>query len=167
MGVSNIVTKTAHLQENHLNNFDYNFQYYGHYTNEEYEIPQNFNFQNMFYHTGQEYQNFDWLEQEFCLEINDSFDQYLFFQDNIFENQSFVVEPPKDKHFKIFEKQLHLSTFYHTVEEFHNFDVELEYLLDKNDNFEHNSFFQDNIFDNEISIVELPEDINSPIFQKQ
>jgi len=165
--VSNIVSKPTHLQENHLNNFDYNFQHYGHYTNEEYEIPQNFNFQNMFYHTSQEYQNFDWLEQEFSLEINDSFDQHSFFQDNIFDYQSFVVELSKDINFKIFEKQFHLSNFYHTGDEFHNFDLELEYFLDKNENFEHNSFFQDNIFDNEISIVELPEDINPTIFQKQ
>jgi len=60
-----------------------------------------------------------------------------------------------------FQKQFH-----NLDEEYQNLDLDQKYFLEEYDGFEQNSFFRENIFEEENFIVEFPEETNFQIFTK-
>jgi len=63
----------------------------------------------------------------------------------------------------VFQKK---TSSYTSYEQDENIYLEQKYILEEHEGLEQNSFFQDNIFEQETSIVEFSEDSNLESFSK-
>jgi len=96
----NYYEKNTNLYNSYLNSQN-NF----YYTQDEYNMFQNFNFQNDCDDYTSKTNNMLQNYKKSSFEESDSFEENSFFQDNVFDEETFIVEIPEHTNLKIFEKQ--------------------------------------------------------------